>query len=85
MSNLDMLPMACNAIIFNSNIEIFQLYQRSFHMGETVNRKWCLARRPEGLINVSDFEWIEETMPQLGSNEVLVRSIYLSLDPANRG
>lgn len=54
-------------------------------MGENINRKWILARRPTGLIKESDFEWREETLPQLGGKEILVRNIYLSLDPANRG
>ena len=54
-------------------------------MGEKINRKWCLVQRPVGLIKASDFEWREEVLPQLGKNEILVRNIYLSLDPANRG
>lgn len=54
-------------------------------MGEKINRKWCLVQRPVGPIKESDFEWREEVLPQLGVNEILVRIIYLSLDPANRG
>jgi NADPH-dependent curcumin reductase CurA len=54
-------------------------------MGERINRKWCLVHRPVGLIKESDFEWREETLPSLGIGEILVRIIYLSLDPANRG
>jgi NADPH-dependent curcumin reductase CurA len=54
-------------------------------MGAKVNRQWRLAARPIGLIQESDFEWHEEPVPTLGDDEILVRSIYLSLDPANRG
>ena len=49
------------------------------------NRQWRLAVRPTGLIKESDFEWHEEPLPNPGDNEILVRNIYLSLDPANRG
>lgn len=54
-------------------------------MGAKVNRQWRLAARPIGLIKESDFEWCEEPAPTLGDDEILVRNIYLSLDPANRG
>jgi NADPH-dependent curcumin reductase CurA len=37
------------------------------------------------LIKESDFEWVEERVRPLDDGEVLVRNIYLSLDPANRG
>jgi NADPH-dependent curcumin reductase CurA len=50
-----------------------------------VNRQWRLAARPVGLIKESDFEWHEEPIPTLSEGEILVRNIYLSLDPANRG
>jgi NADPH-dependent curcumin reductase CurA len=54
-------------------------------MAERINRQWRLAARPEGLIKDSDFEWVEEPVRALADGEVLVRNIYLSLDPANRG
>ncbi len=54
-------------------------------MSGQINRQWRLARRPEGLIEESDFEWVEEPVRALDDGEVLVRNIYLSLDPANRG
>lgn len=50
-----------------------------------INRQWRLAARPIGLIEESAFEWREEPVPTPGENEILVRNIYLSLDPANRG
>jgi hypothetical protein len=54
-------------------------------MSDRINRQWRLAARPEGLIEETDFEWVEEPLPELEEGQVLVRNIYLSLDPANRG
>ncbi|HET9531653.1 MAG TPA: NADP-dependent oxidoreductase [Blastocatellia bacterium] len=54
-------------------------------MTERINRQWRLAARPVGLIKPTDFEWRQETAPSPGDGEVLVRNIYLSLDPTNRG
>jgi NADPH-dependent curcumin reductase CurA len=54
-------------------------------LGAKINRQWRLAARPIGLIKESDFEWHEEPVPTPRDNEILVRNIYLSLDPANRG
>lgn len=53
-------------------------------MSNRVNRKWRLAARPVGLMKPSDFEWREEAAPAPGDGQVLVRNIYLSLDPASR-
>jgi NADPH-dependent curcumin reductase CurA len=50
-----------------------------------INRQWRLASRPKGLIEESDFQWVEEPVPEITDGEVLVRNVYLSLDPANRG
>jgi NADPH-dependent curcumin reductase CurA len=54
-------------------------------MKQVINRQWRLARHPIGLIKESDFNWFEEKLPDLKNGEVLVRNLYLSLDPANRG
>ena len=54
-------------------------------MTET-NRQWRLAARPQGMIADSDFEWVEAPAPEeLGAGEVLVRTLYLSVDPTQRG
>ena len=50
-----------------------------------MNHQWVLVSRPEGLPKASDFAWREEPVPVPGEGEVLVRAIYLSLDPAMRG
>ncbi|MCG6949245.1 MAG: NADP-dependent oxidoreductase, partial [Acidobacteria bacterium] len=54
-------------------------------MSQRMNRQWRLAARPKGRIEESDFQWVEEPVRALSDGEVLVRNIYLSLDPANRG
>jgi hypothetical protein len=49
------------------------------------NRAWRLVARPEGRFKPSDFEFTNEPVPGLMDGQVLVRQIYLSLDPTNRG
>jgi NADPH-dependent curcumin reductase CurA len=51
----------------------------------TPNAQWRLAARPEGLFKPTDFRWHEEDTPPPGDGQVLVRNVYLSLDPTNRG
>lgn len=48
------------------------------------SRQWVLRQRPRGLIQPGDLELVEAPIPDLMENEVLVRTIYLSLDPTNR-
>jgi hypothetical protein len=48
------------------------------------NRQWRLKRRPEGAIADGDLEFVETSVPDLPDGHVLVRTIYLSLDPTNR-
>ena len=50
-----------------------------------MNRQWRLAARPVGPVKDSDFEWREEPVPEPAEGQVLVRNVYLSLDPAARG
>jgi NADPH-dependent curcumin reductase CurA len=54
-------------------------------MTQRINHQWRLAARPVGTIKETDYQWTEEPVPELQDGQVLVRSIYLSLDPANRG
>ena len=53
-------------------------------MTAKVNRQWRLAARPVGNFKDSDFAWREEPVPVVGDGQVLVRNLYLSLDPTNR-
>ena len=48
------------------------------------NRQVLFVHRPEGKLAESDFEIREVDVPELGSGEVLCRTILLSVDPANR-
>ena len=50
-----------------------------------VNRQITLASRPVGFPKVSDFHLIYSPLPAPTAGEVLVRSVYLSLDPYMRG
>src|SRR5690349_12371242 len=50
-----------------------------------VNRQWLLARRPRGLVTADDFRLVESPVPEPADGEVLVRNLYLSCDPTQRG
>jgi NADPH-dependent curcumin reductase CurA len=49
------------------------------------NRRYRLAARPAGMPARSDFEFCEEAVRELRDGEVLVKVLYISLDPAMRG
>ncbi len=54
-------------------------------MKET-NRQWRLASRPTGMVEDANFTLVEEPVPTLERDgQVLVRNLYLSLDPTQRG
>ena len=48
------------------------------------NHQWILRRRPVGEIGPGDLEYVTRETAPLGEGEVLVRTVYLSLDPTNR-
>ena len=50
-----------------------------------LNRQWLLAQRPHGVVTRANFEYAEAEVPPLGDGEVLVRNLYLSFDPTQRG
>ena len=54
-------------------------------MATLINRSWRLVARPEGAFKAEDFKWAEDPLPDLADRQVLVRQIYLSLDPTSRG
>jgi NADPH-dependent curcumin reductase CurA len=54
-------------------------------MNAPVNRQWSLTARPVGMPKRSDFTWAELAVPEPGEGQVLVRTHYISLDPAMRG
>jgi NADPH-dependent curcumin reductase CurA len=49
------------------------------------NRQVRLRSRPTGIPQAEHFEIVEDTVPELAADQVLVRNIYLSVDPAMRG
>ena len=49
-----------------------------------INRQWVLRQRPKGLVQPGDLELVETPVPEVKESEVLVRTVYLSLDPTNR-
>lgn len=53
-------------------------------MEKSINRQWRLAVRPVGSIKETNFEYREEPINSPKDGGVLVRNIYLSLDPTNR-
>ena len=50
-----------------------------------VNRRYLLARRPVGAPVRDDFRYVESPVTPPGAGQVLVRALYLSIDPAMRG
>ncbi|HCH07878.1 MAG TPA: NADP-dependent oxidoreductase, partial [Dehalococcoidia bacterium] len=54
-------------------------------MPATVNREIVLASRPYEIPSESDFRAVESPIPSPSEGEVLVRTMWLSLDPYMRG
>jgi NADPH-dependent curcumin reductase CurA len=52
---------------------------------QTPNKQIRLASRPSGWVTADNFSFSEEAIPKPGDGEVLVRNIYLSVDPYMRG
>ena len=48
------------------------------------NRQIILTSIPEGALKPSHFEMRNAPMPEPGENEILVKTLYMSLDAANR-
>ena len=53
-------------------------------MMSTTNKKWILKTRPVDLVKESDFEFIEEVLPELEDGQILIANNYLSVDPTQR-
>ncbi len=54
-------------------------------MQHPMNRQVRLKSRPAGIPGPEHFEIVEVPVPKLDNGQVLVRNIYLSVDPAMRG
>ena len=53
-------------------------------MSDQTNRQWILRRRPQGIIEEQDFELVERPLPSPKNGEILVRNLWLGMDPAQR-
>src|SRR5262245_41946113 len=53
-------------------------------MTNRTNKQWKLASRPVGRVDSSNFQWVEEPVAALADGQVLIRNLFLSLDPTNR-
>jgi NADPH:quinone reductase len=49
------------------------------------NKEIRLASRPTGMPTIENFQFIETEVPPLNDGEVLVRTLYISVDPYLRG
>jgi NADPH-dependent curcumin reductase CurA len=56
----------------------------SYRLPET-NRQVLLVRRPNGVPQSEDFAIAATAAPTLAPGQILIRNIYLSVDPAQRG
>ncbi len=45
------------------------------------NRQWLLAKRPTGRVGLENYRWAESPIPSPKEGQVLVRNLWLSLDP----
>ena len=54
-------------------------------MNQTANQQILLARRPVGPPVPEDFQFVETPMPEPAPGELLVRMLFLSMDPYLRG
>ena len=48
------------------------------------NRQWLLCRRPQGLVTAADLELHRAPVPAIGDGQVLVRVMFLCMDPTIR-
>ncbi len=49
------------------------------------NRQWLLSKRPQGIVGKDNFEYTETPIPAPEEGQVLVRNLFLSFDPTQRG
>jgi NADPH-dependent curcumin reductase CurA len=48
------------------------------------NRQWILNARPRGKLTGEEFRWNEVPIPQPSDGQVQIRTLWLSIDPAQR-
>lgn len=52
---------------------------------DMVNQRWVLQSRPTGFPTEENFRLEEQRVPEVGDNQILLKTRYLSLDPYMRG
>ncbi|HIM21972.1 MAG TPA: NADP-dependent oxidoreductase, partial [Gammaproteobacteria bacterium] len=45
-----------------------------------INQRWLLDKRPEGMPENNCWKWEEVDVPELKNGEILIKSLYLSID-----
>ncbi len=50
----------------------------------TLNREWRIRRKPKVEVSRNNFDWVETPLPRPADGDLLVRTIYLSIDPVQR-
>src|SRR5258708_39247409 len=58
--------------------------EKETYMIATVNRQVLLKSRPKGIPESEHFQIVESVPPTPAGNQVLVRNLYLSVEPAMR-
>ena len=66
-------------------METFEHLSNGKHIDDGVIQQWTIARRPEGNVRPDDFAWKEIDLPELEPNQVILKTLYLSLAPVMRG
>ena len=51
---------------------------------EETHKRWLLAKHPDGTPKVDDFMMVEDVVPAPAPGQLLVRNLYLSVDPFQR-
>ena len=54
-------------------------------MPENENRQWILNLRPDGMPTEADFELVDSPMPSPEYGQILIKSLWNSMDPYMRG
>ena len=50
-----------------------------------INEYWAMSSHPEGMPDIKNFELIKENLPDLKYGQILIKTLYLTLDPYMRG
>jgi NADPH-dependent curcumin reductase CurA len=53
-------------------------------MTENKNRRWILNTRPTGKLTGEEFHWNQAPIPEPSDGQMLIRTLWLSVDPAQR-